>query len=77
MDKILVAARELPTQLGITRAEHRSFHNFQKLREDEIELLMGEAIDEGFGLGVMPRVQCAAKRVATPVLEEIQTMAGR
>ena len=38
---------------------------------------MGEAIDEGFGLGVMPRVPCSAKSLAKPIYDELQDMPGQ
>ena len=38
----------------------------------EGEPLLGEAIDEGYGLGVMQRVHCGAQGLATPYLAEIQ-----
>ena len=76
MDKILAEARDVPTQLGIDPASHRPFNNFQKLSAYEKEASMFEAIDEGFGFGVMTRFTCVAKGFATQILDEIQHMAG-
>ena len=53
VDKIYTAARAVPAQLGFDPAQHIPRNNFQKLSRYGLEPLLGEAINEGYGLGVM------------------------
>ena len=46
-------------------------NNFQMLARAEVDPLLGEAIIEGYGLGVMHRVTTRAQGLATPILEEV------
>ena len=53
VNKILAAARGAPDQLGIDPALHASTKNIQQLDRYEGEPLPTNAIDDGYGLGVM------------------------
>ena len=74
VDKIFAAARAVPAQLGIDPAQYIPPNNFQKLARYEGEPALGKAIEKGNGLGVMQRVPCGAKGLATPILDEVQEM---
>ena len=66
VDKILAAARAVPTQLGKDPTHHGPDTHFQKLKLYEKVPLPTDAIDLGYGIGVMRRIPCAAKALATP-----------
>ena len=65
-DWIFAAVRSATTQLGVYPGQHATMNNFQKLEGYEAEALFG--IQEGYGLDVIQRVPCAARRLATPIL---------
>ena len=74
VDKILLAARAVSTQLGMNPAEQRPVNTFQKFARYQGEHLLGEGINEGSGLCVMQRLPCAANGLAILILDEVQDM---
>ena len=72
VDKILAAARAVPTQLGKDPTHHGPNTHFQKLKLYEKGPLPTDGIDNGFGIGVMRRIPCVAKALATPYVNEMQ-----
>lgn len=51
--------------------------NFRKLAEEEGEPVMGDAINEGYGVSRIQRVPGCAKALATPILEKLQEMPNK
>ena len=74
MDKISTTGGYVPALLGIDPAQQTPHNNLQKLPRYECEPLLGEAIHQGYGLGIRLPVHCPAPRLASPNLDEIQEM---
>ena len=72
VDKILRAAGGVPAKLGIDPTRHAPNNNFQRVEPYEDVPLPTNAIDLGYGLGVMQQIQCRANALATQYLQEIQ-----
>ena len=72
VDNILTAARGVPDQLGKEPTHHAPNNNFQQVKPYEKVSLPTDAIDLGYGIGVMQRIPCGAKALDTPYLNEIQ-----
>ena len=66
-----MAARGVPAHLGIDPAYYAPNNNFQQLARYEEEPLPTDAIDDGYGIGVMQQIPCGAKGLATPYLDQI------
>ena len=66
VDKILTAVRGVPAKLRRDPTRHAPNNNFQQLKPYEKVSLPTDAIDFGYGIGVMQRIPCGAKALATP-----------
>ena len=69
LDKILTAARGVPAQLGTDPTLHAPHNNFQQLAPYKKVPVPTDAIDLGYGIGVMQEIPCGAKALATPYLD--------
>ena len=74
VEKIFAATRAVPAKLEIDHVQHIPVNNFQKLARYEQDALVGEALDEGYGLTVIQRVHGGAKGLSTPIFDEVQEM---
>ena len=65
-DRILTAARGVPAQLGIDPTYPAPSKNFLHVDRYEEAPLPKDAIDYGYGIGVLHQIPCRAKALATP-----------
>ena len=74
VDKIFASERAAPAYFGRDHGRYIPLKNFKKLPRYEGEPMMGEAINDGYGLDVLQRVPCRAKGLATSILYDVLEM---
>ena len=71
VEKIMTAARGVPAQLAIDPVQHPRINNFQQLAPYEQAPLATDAIDLGYGVGLMQQITCGANALARAYLNEL------